>query len=218
MLADTYRGLASGKPDCDRADSRSSSNQDFISVPVYFAQPVNMVKEERQAHSVIGKRVATVIMMAIAMAIAMTLVWHVTESDASLEWRRTQHSPAGPDVGVIAHASHAAEPRLNDHEPRARPRLPDVHDTIDQDHIEPPKEPSKIRRRARRQQPVEPGFVEASERRAAHHLEVDSQPILRVYRATEHDQVEHPKLYEHPVEPPSVEELLRPWKIDDLAD
>lgn len=232
MLASMYRGIASGKPDCD-TDNHSNCGGDLISVPVYFAQPV---REERHPQNVIGKRVATIIMMAIAMAIATTLVWHITESDTRIEWRRTQHSAAGPDVGVIAHAAHAAEPRLthsDDDKPRARRRTADVHDTVEQDPIEPPNvaseeapedapeeallETSKIRRRAHRQQLVEPGFVEVAEGRAAHHLD-QSLPILRVYRAAERDEEQHPKLYEHPKEPPSAEELLRPWKLHEVED
>jgi len=216
LLASTYRGLASGEPSCDDdSASRLSCQRDFISVPVYLAQPV---QEDRQArnNSVMGKRVATLIMMTMAMAIAITLVYHITESDATVEWRRTQHSSVGRR---IAHTAHRAKgPRLR--------RLADVHDTLEQDE-DPDGDPPDAQRRAHRRQPVEPEFVEpevvepgfqkVSEGRAAHHLD-GSQPILRVYRAAERDEVQHPKLYEAPVEPPTSEELLQPWDQDEDED
>lgn len=216
MLASTYGMLATGKTDSD-STSRLSCNRDFVSVPVYLAESKKESREERQRNFV-GKRVATMIMMAMAMAIAITLVWHVTESDASLEWRRTQHSPAVPTIGIIAHAAHSEEPRDTD-KPRARRRLADVHETLDQDFIEPPRiTRKKPRRRAHRQQPIqEPGFKEVAEGQAAHHLD-RSSPMLRLYRAEERDEVEHPKLFEAPVEPPSAEDLLKPWHPSSMPD
>lgn len=188
LLASTYRGLAEARK---------------VEAPgVHLAQPV-MVMNIRQG---IGKKVVATVMMSIAMAIALTLVWHVTESEHAVEWRRAQHDVAHSAQRDIE--NHSVDRRRNEGPHRDR-----GHDDTSSLRLEgAPKmksgadEKTLIRRT---------GHTGASKRR-----KVKLPPIPNLARMLGEDgksakEIPQPKLYEAPKEPPSVEQLLSPWSEAD---
>lgn len=160
---------------------RSAKNSD----DVFLALPVT----PRPANN-LGKRIVALVMMSIAAAIAMTLVWHVAESEKMHQIRRIQYSKFDT-------VSREAERILG-----KRRNANSLGDTL-------VKWDKSVERAEDVLLPPKPNVARLlAELEEDSHDEQHNNGALTAPLQKQHVHIPQPKLYEAPEDPPSVEELL----------